>query len=654
MMRTAPTLLIAAVLLAACGGQKPPAGAAADATAPPTPAQADAFVAEYNRFWMDNAARLAAAHWVSQTYIGEDGQRLAAAATEEQLAFESAQAEAAKRFNDVQGLSEDTARAILRIKLGSSTPAPSDPALRAELARLAAKMEAHYGAGQWCRPNAEGREECLKLQAIEKIIDNVEQRNTPQQIEAAWNAWHRTSRPIREDYRRFAELMNQGAGELGFADAGELWRGGYDMTPAAFEAEVERLWGQVEPLYEQLHCLVRDKLNAKYGDDVVPRDGLIPSHLLGNMWAQQWGNLYPLLEPYPGVGDLDVSAALRAQRDAEYRRRLADFKGRPTPLDLAEIEYQTDAAQAVAMTRAAEGFYVSLGFPTLPDTFWKRSLLVQPRDRDVVCHASAWDMNLQGDVRIKQCIEPTEEQLVTIHHELGHIYYYLAYNHLPPVFQSGAHDGFHEAVGDTITLSLTPAHLHKVGLIGAIETSEQATLNAQMKQALDKIVFLPWGKLVDQWRWQVFSGAIGPDDYNAGWWKLRARYQGVAPPNARSEDDFDPGAKYHIPGNTPYTRYFLAFILQFQFQKALCDAAGYEGPLHACDIHGNPEAGRRFIDLLAQGASRPWPETLERLTGTRQMDASAIIEYFSPLMRYLETQNRDRRCGWNPDAAPPS
>lgn len=636
-------------LLNACSRQQDdqaPA-AAASGEAAPTVEDADRFVAEVNQFRKDNSARLAAAYWVSQTYISEDGQLLAAAATEEQLAFESAKAEEAKRFNDVKGLSPETARAIRLIKLGPTMPAPSDPAKRAELAKLAAKMEAHYGAGQWCRPNADGQEECLKLQAIEKIIDNVGQDNRVEDIEAAWNAWHRTSPPIRKDYQRFAELMNEGAQELGYADTGELWRGGYDMSPTEFDTEVERLWSQVEPLYEQLHCLVRDKLNTKYGDDVVPADGLIPAHLLGNMWAQQWGNLYPLLEPYPGLSNLDVSGALRAQRDAEYRKRLAEFKGSPTPRDLAEMEHQADAAQAVAMTRVAEDFYVSLGFPKLPDSFWNKSLLVQPRDRDVVCHASAWDMNLQGDVRIKQCIEPSEEQLTTIHHELGHIYYYLAYNHLPPLFQTGAHDGFHEAIGDTITLSLTPAHLEKIGLVDQVTVSEQATINSQMKQALDKIVFLPWGKLVDQWRWKVFSGEIPPEQYNAGWWQLRQQYQGVAPPNPRSEDDFDPGAKYHIPGNTPYTRYFLAFILQFQFQKALCDAAGFDGPLHECDTYGNAEAGKRFLEMLAQGASQPWPDTLEKLTGTRSMDAAAILDYFAPLQAYLEEQNQGKACGWS-------
>lgn len=614
----------------------------------PSPEQAKAFIDEINAYQVQNNPRFNAAYWVSQTLISDDSQLLAAAATEESLSFATRKALEAKRFDASEDLAPATRRALQLVKLGSTTPAPSDPALRAELARLAAKMDANYGAGQWCRPNAEGQQECLKLQAIEKIVDNVELKTPPADIEAAWNAWHLTSRPIRQDYQRFAELMNVGAAELGFKDTGELWRGGYDMSPAAFDAEVERLWSQVEPLYEALHCAVRDRLNTKYGDAVVPRDGLIPAHLLGNMWAQQWSNLYPLMEPYPNQTHLDVSGVLREQREQELQTLTRDFKGKATPRDLAELEVRADAAQANRMARTAEDFYVSLGFPKLPESFWKNSLLTQPRDRDVVCHASAWDMNMKGDVRIKQCIEPSEDQLITIHHELGHVYYYLSYNHLSPIFQTGAHDGFHEAIGDTITLSLTPEHLQKIGLVKDVQKNEKATINTQMKLALDKIVFLPWGKLVDQWRWKVFSGSIPPGQYNQAWWQLRARYQGVAPPHPRTEADFDPGAKYHIPGNTPYTRYFLSFILQFQFQKALCKAAGFTGPLHECDVYANPEAGKRFIEMLSQGASQAWPDTLEKLTGTREMDATAIIEYFTPLMIYLNEQNSGKTCGWAP------
>jgi peptidyl-dipeptidase A len=418
-------------------------------------------------------------------------------------------------------------------------------------------------------------------------------------------------------YQRFAELMNQGARELGYADLGEQWKGGYDLSVPEFEAESKRLWGQVEPLYEALHCHVRDRLSDHYGQELVPAQGPIPAHLLGNMWAQSWSNLYDLLEPYPGVAPLDVTAALKSQ----------DY-------------------DAVRMTETAEAFFTSLGLPELPDSFWERSMLVAPTDHDAVCHASAWDLDNGNDPRIKQCVEANEEQLITLHHELGHIYYYLMYKELRPLFKGGAHDGFHEAIGDTIVLSMTPGYLQEKGLVDVVAVSEEAVINQQMKLALDKIAFLPFGKLIDEWRWKVFSGEIPESEYNAGWWSLRESYQGIRPPVPRSEADFDPGAKYHIPGNTPYTRYFLSHVMQFQFHRALCDAAGYTGPLHDCSIYNSKEAGSKLGAMLAMGASKPWPVAMEALTGQPNMDAAAIIDYFQPLMAWLNEQNADRQCGW--------
>ncbi len=298
------------------------------------------------------------------------------------------------------------------------------------------------------------------------------------------------------------------------------------------------------------------------------------------------------------------------------------------------------------LTESAEAFFASLGWPELPDTFWQRSVLAKPADRDLVCHASAWTVADPGDVRIKMCIEPTWDDLVTIYHELGHIYYYLAYAHQPPLFRAGAHDGFHEGIGDTVTLSMTPGFLARIGLIEPVKASHEATINTQMKQALDRVAFLPFGRLIDQWRWDVFAGHITPEQYNAAWWTLRRHYQGIAAPVARSEADFDPGAKYHIPANVPYARYFLAYVLQFQFHRAACDLAGHQGPLHECSVFGSKAAGQRLWSMLAAGASEPWPETLETLTGTREMDASAIIDYFAPLMDWLAEQNAPLTCGW--------
>lgn len=571
---------------------------------------ADEFVARVNKEMTELQKEKSAAEWVQATYINDDTQLLNAKTNERFLSYFNTAVEESKRYSG-QSLKPETARAIQLLKLSVTAPSPNDAGKRAELTKITARMEATYGEGKYC-PN--GPDSCRNLDQLEETL--ATSRNYDELTEA-WAGWHTISRPIRADYMRYVELANEGVRELGFKDLGAMWRSGYDMPPEAFEQETERLWTQVKPLYDELHCYARGRLAKKYGEDRVPAGKPIPAQLLGNMWAQQWGKVYDLLEPYPGVANLNVDQALK-QQGYDARR----------------------------MTQSAETFYVSLGFPKLPVTFWERSMLTRPRDREVVCHASAWHMDLASDVRIKQCILPTEEQLRTIYHELGHVYYFLSYKDQPYLFQNGANDGFHEAIGDTVVLSMTPGYLSTIKLVGEIKPSEQAVINQQLKMALDRIAFLPFGKLIDQWRWKVFSGEVTPADYNKAWWTLRTQYQGVAAPVARTEEDFDPGAKYHIPGNTPYTRYFLAFILQFQFHRALCEAAGHTGPLHECSVYGSAEAGRRFAEMLALGQSQPWQDTLEKLTGTREMDASAIIDYFAPLMGWLKKQNQGQQCGW--------
>ncbi len=597
---------VATALLAASGCQR----TTESNTAQTRKETAVEFVDRTNAEMVDLGRETAAAAWTYATYINQDTEFLNAKANERWLTYFSQAVEDAKAFEG-QDLPPRVARSIQVLKLGVAAPAPNDPAKRAELAAIASKMEGMYGAAKYC---PKGPESCKDQGALTDILANS--RNYAELTEA-WSGWHSTARPMRKDYVRFVELANEGARELGYADLGAMWRSGYDMPPDEFTQEAARLWNQVKPLYGQLHCYVRDRLQKTYGAERVPAGKPIPAQLLGNMWAQQWAEIYPLVEPYPGVADLDVTAALKKQK-----------------------------YDAVKITQSAENFYVSLGFPKLPDTFWQRSMLTKPPARDVQCHASAWHMDANEDVRIKQCIEPTQDELMTVYHELGHVFYYLSYKDQPYLFQSGAHDGFHEAIGDTVNLSMTPAYLAQIGLVSPIKPSREATINQQMKLALDKLAFLPFGKLIDEWRWKVFSGEVEPENYNAAWWELREQYQGVAAPVARSEEDFDPGAKYHIPANTPYTRYFLSFIIQFQFQKALCDAAGFKGPLHECSIFGNKAAGEKFAAMLKLGQSEPWQDTLEKLTGTRSMDASAILEYFAPLQAWLAEQNKGQACGW--------
>ena len=599
---------LTSILLSAALLSSPPA-IAADTNSEAKKETAKEFVARIEAEGLELSKEVSAAYWVRNTYITDDTAVLASKAGERSLAFSSSMVEQAKHFNGTK-MDKDTTRAIELMLRGSSAPAPNDPELQAELAAVLTEMEGKYGAGSYC--NKQG--ECRELQELEAVLANSRDYD---ELLDVWKGWRTVSPAYRETYQRFVELGNQGAKDSGFDDLADAWKSNYDMSSADFTLEAKRLWNQVKPFYDELHCHVRAKLGEQYGEDKVPQDGPIPAHLLGNMWSQTWDKIYPIMEPHKGVASLDVTASLKDQGYDELQ-----------------------------MTKTAEGFFTSLGLPSLPESFYKNSMIKKPRDRNVVCHASAWDMDNGNDPRIKQCVEVNEEQLGTLHHELGHIYYYLMYKDQPSTFKGGAHDGFHEAIGDTIVLSMTPGYLKQKGLIDEVVESEEATLNKQMKLALEKIAFLPFGKMIDEWRWKVFSGEIAPEDYNKGWWELRKEYQGIAPGVERSEADFDAGAKYHIPGNTPYTRYFLSFIMQFQFHKALCEKAGHQGPLHECSIYDNKEAGKALGDMLALGQSKPWPEAMEALTGQRGMDGSAIIDYFAPLNAYLKEQNKDRQCGW--------
>ena len=606
---------------AACGGAGRGANAAQFAGAG-TVAEAQTFLkrvdADLRRLW---TARDRAA-WVSANFITDDTEALAASGEEATAEYITRTIAESRRFDGLV-LPPEQARQMHLLRLAQGVPAPSDDAERGELARAQAAMSAAYGKGKYCPPASsplvkyvekDASDKCLRLGDLSRVL---KKSRVESELREAWTGWHAVSPGYKDKFVRYAELGNKGAREIGFDDMGALWKSGYDMTPAAFEADIERLWQGVKPLYDELHCYAGKRLRAKYGKEVVPVHKPIPAHLLGNMWAQEWNNIYDLLEPYAGQGSLDIDSKLK------------------------EKKYD-----AIKMVKLGESFFTSMGMAPLPQTFWERSLFTKPKDREVVCHASAWDPMYNNDLRIKMCIEPTEEDLITIHHELGHDYYFQNYYTRPMLFQSGANDGFHEGIGDTLALAVTPDYLQGLGLLAAAPKNEKAAINVQMKQAVEKVAFLPFGLLIDKWRWDVLSGKTTPANYNGSWWKLREQYQGVAAPVARSEADFDPGAKYHIPGSTPYVRYFLARVYQFQFYKALCDASGHKGPLATCSFYGSKAAGDKLKAMLALGASEPWPVAMRAITGQEKADVGPMLEYFAPLRSYLKEEIKGEQCGW--------
>jgi peptidyl-dipeptidase A len=603
-MRSAALLSLTLTLaLAACRGAPP-------STAPATAAEAGKFLDAVNDAMHRLGVTQNQAGWVQQTYITDDTEALEARGNQDYIDAIARFAKDATRYDRVE-VPPDQRRMLNLLKLSLVMVTPADPREAEELTKIMARLEATYGKGKWCT-NPERPETCLNIDDVTKVMATARDEKRLREV---WEGWHTISPPMRNDYARFVELSNKGARELGFADTGAMWRAKYDMPPDDFTKELDRLWDQVRPLYLELHAYVRAKLREKYGER-VPAAGPIPAHLLGNLWAQDWSNLEPLLAP-PGA---DAGFSLT--------KILKDRK-----------------ISALDMVRTGERFYTSLGFAALPKTFWERSLFVRPRDRDVVCHASAWDIDMEADVRIKMCIDQTDEDFSTIHHELGHNFYQRAYKDQPVIFRDSANDGFHEAIGDTIALSVTPEYLVRIGLLDRAPDASR-DIGLLLSRALEKIAFLPFGLMIDQWRWKVFTGEVKPDAYNTAWWDLRLKYQGVAPPTPRGEQFFDPGAKYHVPDNTPYTRYFLADILQFQFHRALAKAAGCTNLLHRCSIYESKEAGKRLNAMLSMGQSRAWPEALEAMTGSRQMDATAILDYFAPLKTWLDAQTRGKPVGW--------
>ncbi|HYJ84758.1 MAG TPA: M2 family metallopeptidase [Pyrinomonadaceae bacterium] len=599
---TATFLLVSVSLAVATSCSNP--GSVSAPSGKGTPAEAEKFIADAEAKLFDLNIKYSRADWVKSVFITDDTEALSAEANKQVIAATTEFAEQAKRFDGLD-LPYDVGRKMKLLKLSLVLPAPGNPAEREEITKLAASLEGDYGKGKYCPEGDKGK--CMGIDELGATMGNS---RSPEELKQTWLGWHRISPPYRKNYERFVELSNKGAKELGFKDTGTMWRSKYDMEPDAFAAEMERLWLQVKPLYDSLYTYTRRKLSEKYGKEVVAEDKPIPAHLLGNMWAQQWGNIYPLLAPQGGDRGFDLTKTLK--------------------------ERNTDPKQ---MVRYGESFFTSLGFESLPPTFWERSLFAKPADHDVVCHASAWDVDFEKDVRLKMCVQITEEDFSVVHHELGHNYYQMAYASQPFLYRDSANDGFHEAIGDTMALSVTPPYLKQLGLINTLPDASADT-GFLLQRALDKVAFLPFGYLVDQWRWKVFSGEIGPNDYNRAWWELREKYQGIAPPEPRSEKDFDAGAKYHVPANVPYSRYFLAAILQFQFHRALCREAGVTGPLHQCSIYGNKKAGERLKQMLAMGSSKPWPEALKAMTGEEKMDATAIIDYFAPLKTWLDAENQ--------------
>jgi peptidyl-dipeptidase A len=605
--------LAVALAVPAAAQDSAPQSAATAATFPLTPQGAADWVASVEKDLFDYSVEASRVNWVNANFVTFDTDTLTAAinavGTEKSVRY----ALEAAKYAEVPGLDPVVQRKLTILRTGIVLPAPTIAGAATELNTIATNLSSQYAKGQGTLNG-----QPISGSDIEAEMGNLER--TPAELAEMWSSWHtNVGAPMKDDYARMVAIANEGAKELGFSDTGAMWRSNYDMPPEEFAQTADAIWNDLKPLYLALHTYVRTKLNEKHGAGVQPATGPIRADLLGNMWAQEWGNIYPLVAP-EGAGDLGYDLT-----------ELIAAKG------MSEID----------MVKAGENFFSSLGFEALPQTFWERSLFVKPADREVQCHASAWDIDNKDDIRIKMCIKKNGDDFKVIHHELGHNYYQRAYKEQTYLHLNGANDGFHEAIGDMVALSITPEYLVQIGLLDRAQVpSADKDIGLLLREAMDKVAFLPFGLLVDKWRWGVFDGSITPAQYNQAWVDLKTEYQGIVPPGERPANAFDPGAKYHIPGNTPYMRYFLARVLQFQFFQAACEQAGWTGPLHRCSFYGNKDVGTKLNAMLEMGASKPWPDALEAFTGTREMSGKAMAEYFAPLKAWLDEQNRGKQQGW--------
>ena len=601
------TVLLSIVVISSCSSQQAPALNESDV---------ETFLERVELEDKTLGPVASSAYWLQANFITYDSQKVVADYGKRFQLLALERARQASTFDDVE-VSEENRRKLNLIKNSFVMPSPLDDTLAGEIANIMAELDAMYGAGQHCF----GEGDCYDLEAFEGVIDNS---RDPDELLKAWEGWRNIGTPMKDKYLRMVEIGNLGAKDLGYEGLTDLWFSQYDMPAEEFLAETDRVWDELKPLYDALHCHVRSELSEHYGEEVVSKEGVLPAHVLGNMWGQSWANVYDLVYT-------------------------PDNPNASSGIDLTKILEEKNIDE-IEMTKIAENFFISLGFQSLPDTFRERSLFIKPQDRSVVCHASAWNLDADAnDLRIKMCIERNAEDFSTIHHELGHIFYYQAYNSTQPsVFQSGANDGFHEAVGDLLSLSITPEYYNKIGLISEAEAKDATSdpISLLMQQALQGVVSVPWTLMLDKWRAGVFSGETSESELNNSWWELREYYQGIGVPRERGADAFDPGAKYHIPGNTPYTRYYLAQILQYQFHESLCNQMGFEGPLHECSIYDNELAGKKLRAMLSLGQSQEWQVALEALTGTRSLSGKSMLNYYKPLKDWLDVQNTDRTCGW--------
>ncbi|XP_036127494.1 angiotensin-converting enzyme 2 isoform X3 [Molossus molossus] len=510
------------------------------------------------------------ASWNYNTNITDENAQKMNEASNNWSAFYEEQSNQAKMY-PLQEIQDLIVKRQLQI-LQQNQPSVLTADKSKRLSTILNTMSTIYSTGKVCNPN--NAQECLLLATgLEDIMHNSKDYN---QRLWAWEGWRsQVGKQLRPLYEEYVVLKNEMARGNNYEDYGDYWRGdyetegadGYNYSRNQLIEDVERIFLEIKPLYEHLHAYVRAKLMDTYPSHISPT-GCLPAHLLGDMWGRFWTNLYPLTVPFRKKPNIDVTEAMLNQSwDAEK------------------------------IFKKAEEFFVSIGLGNMTQGFWDNSMLTEPSDgRKVVCHPTAWDLG-NNDFRIKMCTKVTMEDFLTAHHEMGHIKYDMAYAEQPYLLRNGANEGFHEAVGEVISLSVaTPKHLKVIGLLQPDFNEDNETeINFLFKQALSIVGTLPFTYMLEKWRWMVFKGEIPKEQWMQKWWEMKRDIVGVVEPVPHDETYCDPASLFHVASDYSFIRYFTRTIFQFQFQEALCQIANHEGPLHKCDISNSRKAGEELL-----------------------------------------------------------
>nr|UJP38391.1 angiotensin-converting enzyme 2 [Taphozous melanopogon] len=593
-----------------------------------TEEQAKTFLEKFNSEVEVLSFESSLASWNYNTNITDENVQKMSEAGDKLSAFYEEQYKLAKTY-PLQEIQNLTIKRQLQV-LQQNDPSVLSADKSKRLNTILNEMSTIYSTGKVCNPN--NPQECLLLAPG---LENIMQKNSSDYNQKlwAWEGWRsEVGKQLRPLYEEYVALKNEMARGNNYEDYGDYWRGdyetlgtdGYNYSRNQLIEDVERIFAEIKPLYEHLHAYVRAKLMAVYPSRISPT-GCLPAHLLGDMWGRFWTNLYPLTVPFGQKPNIDVTNAMVNQGwDAER------------------------------IFKEAEKFFVSIALPNMTEGFWKNSMLTEPSDgRKVVCHPTAWDLG-QGDFRIKMCTKVTMEDFLTAHHEMGHIQYDMAYSTQPYLLRNGANEGFHEAVGEIMSLSVaTPKHLKAMGLLPPDFYEDKETeINFLLKQALNIVGTLPFTYMLEKWRWLVFKGEIPKEQWMKKWWEMKRKLVGVVEPLPHDETYCDPASLFHVANDYSFIRYFTRTILEFQFQEALCQTAQHKGPLHECDISNSTEAGSKLLQMLKLGKSEPWTSALEEIVGIKNMDVRPLLNYFEPLFTWLKDQNKNSFVGWHTEWSP--